>query len=138
MGSSFDLASTYLHLGLGATVTPLPDFEWSPSYLEGYEQRFKGDGIEGRLVVVSPEEKTWTQWERHPAGDEVVFLLSGRVDVVQDQNGTEVTIPLRAGEAMINPKGIWHRGVVHEPGNALFITPGLGTEHRPLDTSPAD
>ncbi len=138
MGDSFDLGSTYLHLGLGATVTPLPDFEWSPSYLEGYERRFESDGIEGRLVTVSPETTTWTHWERHPAGEEVVYLLSGRVDVVQDHDGTEVTIPLRAGEAMINPKGVWHRGVVHEPGSALFITPGLGTEHRPLDTSAAD
>jgi len=138
MSDSFDLGSTYLHLGLGATVTPLPDFEWSPSYLESYERRFESDGIEGRLVTVSPETTTWTHWERHPAGEEVVYLLSGRVDVVQDHDGTEVTIPLRAGEAMINPKGVWHRGVVHEPGSALFITPGLGTEHRPLDTSAAD
>jgi quercetin dioxygenase-like cupin family protein len=137
MGAGFDLASTYLHLGLGATVTPLPDFEWSQSYLERYERRFQSDGVEGRLVTVSPEVSTWTQWERHPAGDEVVYLLSGRVDVVQDHDGTEVTIPLRAGEAMINSKGVWHRGVVHEPGNALFITPGIGTEHRPLDTSAA-
>ena len=137
MSDSFDLGSTYLHLGLGATVTPLPDFEWSPSYLESYERRFESDGIEGRLVTVSPETTTWTHWERHPAGEEVVYLLSGRVDVVQDHDGTEVTIPLRAGEAMINPKGVWHRGVVHEPGSALFITPGIGTEHRPLDTSAA-
>jgi quercetin dioxygenase-like cupin family protein len=138
MSDSFDLGSTYLHLGLGATVTPLPDFEWSPSYLESYERRFESDGIEGRLVTVSPETTTWTHWERHPAGEEVVYLLSGRVDIVQDHDGTEMTIPLRAGEAMINPKGVWHRGVVHEPGSALFITPGLGTEHRPLDTSAAD
>jgi uncharacterized cupin superfamily protein len=138
MSSSFDLGSTFLHLGLGATATPLPDFEWSPSYLEGYEQRFKSDGVDGRLVTVSPQESTWTYWERHPAGDEIVYLLSGRVDVVQDRDGVEVTIPLRAGEAMINPKGTWHRGVVHEPGSALFITPGFGTEHRPMDTSPAD
>ncbi|HUD69816.1 MAG TPA: cupin domain-containing protein [Acidimicrobiales bacterium] len=137
MSDSFDLASTYLHLGLGATVTPLPDFEWSATYLESYERRFESDGIEGRLVTVSPETATWTHWERHPAGEEVVYLLSGRVDVVQDHDGTEVTIPLHAGEAMINPKGVWHRGVVHEPGSALFITPGIGTEHRPLDTSAA-
>ena len=137
MTAGFDLSSTYLHLGLGATVTPLPDFEWSPACLDAYEQRFGGDGDEGRLVTVSPETSTWTHWERHPAGDEVVYLLSGRIDVVQDHDGTEVTIELHAGEAMINPKGEWHRGVMHEPGMALFITPGRGTEHRPLDTSTA-
>ena len=25
----------------------------------------------------------------------------------------------------------WHTADVHEPGSALFITPGRGTEHRP-------
>jgi quercetin dioxygenase-like cupin family protein len=129
----FDLSSTYVHLGLGATATPLPDFEWSPSYLEDYERRFASDGVEGRLVVLSPQVETWDFWERHPAGEEVVVLLTGRCDLVQELDGTAVTTPLRPGEAIINPAGVWHRSVVHEPGTALFITPGIGTEHRPLD-----
>jgi len=133
MTEPFDLSRTFIHLGLGATATPLPDFEWSSSYLEGYERRFRSDGIEGRLVVVSPQVDTWDSWERHPSGEEVVVLLTGRVDLVQELDGEEVTTPLRAGEAIINPTGVWHRTVVHEPGSALFITPGLGTEHRPLD-----
>jgi hypothetical protein len=60
-----------------------------------------------------------------------VVLLSGRVDLVQEIDGAEVTLALHAGEAAINPKGAWHRSVVHVPGDALFITPGAGTEHRP-------
>ena len=35
-------------------------------------------------------------------------------------------------EAMINPANVWHTARVHEPGLALFITPGEGTEQRPL------
>lgn len=38
---------------------------------------------------------------------------------------------LHAGQAAINPRGVWHTADVHEPGSALFITPGRGTEHRP-------
>jgi mannose-6-phosphate isomerase-like protein (cupin superfamily) len=129
----FDLSTTYVHLGLGATATPLPDFEWSPTYLEGYERRFQSDGKEGRLVIVSPQRDTWDFWERHPAGEEVVVLLTGRVDMVQELDGKEVATPLHAGEAIINPTGVWHRTVVLEPGSALFITPGIGTEHRPMD-----
>jgi mannose-6-phosphate isomerase-like protein (cupin superfamily) len=128
---AFDLSSTFVHLGLGATVTPLPDFAWSQEYLSAYESRFAADGDDGRLVTVSPQDETWDYWERHPAGDEVVVLLSGRVDVVQDLDGTETTIELRPGQAMVNPRGVWHRGVVHDAGTALFITPGRGTEHRP-------
>ena len=133
MPESFDLSSTFLHLGLGATATPLPGFEWSASYLDAYDQRFESDGAEGRLVCVSPQDETWDSWERHPAGDEVVVLLSGHVDVVQDHGGDEVTITLRPGQALVNPRGVWHRGIVHEAGTALFITPGRGTEHRPLE-----
>ena len=65
-------------------------------------------------------------------------MLSGRVDVVQGFDGSEVTTPLAPGEAVVNPRGVWHRAVVHEPGRALFITPGMGTEHRPMDDSAAD
>jgi hypothetical protein len=38
---------------------------------------------------------------------------------------------LQPGEAMVNPRGVWHTADVHEPGKGLFVTPGRGTEHRP-------
>jgi uncharacterized cupin superfamily protein len=129
--SAFDLSSTYVHLGLGATATPVPDWEWSPEFLARYEADFASDGDEGRIVTIGPEDKTWTNWERHPAGDEVVVLLAGRVDLIQEVEGTERLIELRPGLAVVNPKGVWHTATVHEPGRALFITSGRGTEHRP-------
>jgi len=128
----FDLSRTFVHLGLGATATLLPDFAWSPEYLESYRARFAADGKDGRLVCVVAQDTTWDDWERHPEGEEVVFLISGRVDVVRDIDGTEDVVELRPGEAMVNPTGVWHTARVHEPGLALFITPGEGTEHRPL------
>jgi len=129
---AFDPAHTFVHLGLGAAATPLPDFAWSPEYLDAYAARFAADGDEGRLVCVSPQASTWDTWERHPAGDEVVVLLSGRIDVIQESEGRQRVVELRAGEAMVNPRNVWHTTRVHEPGQALFITPGAGTEHRPL------
>ena len=133
MAEGFDLSETFIHLGAGATATPLPDFEWSPEYLAAYNERFSGDAEEGRLVCVLRQDATWDSWERHPAGEEVVVLLSGRVDVVQEVDGAERVVKLRPGEALINPAGVWHTARVHEPGVALFITPGRGTEARPLD-----
>jgi uncharacterized cupin superfamily protein len=132
MGDDFDLSRTFVHLGQGSAATPLPDFAWSPEYLEAYASRFASDGSEGRLVCVVAQDATWDSWERHPAGDEVVVLLSGRVDVVQDLDGTDHVVELRPGHAMVNRANIWHTARVHEPGLALFITPGAGTEHRPL------
>jgi mannose-6-phosphate isomerase-like protein (cupin superfamily) len=131
-GESFDLSRTYIHLGLGARATPLPGFEWSEEALTRYEADHAGDGNDGRLVCLTPETQTWTSWERHPAGEEVVVLLSGRVDLIQEIDGVEHVNEMLPGQAVINPTGVWHRSVVHEPGEALFITPGRGTEHRPL------
>jgi len=129
---SFPLSSTYVHLGLGARAVTLPDFEWSPAYLAAYEARAAGDGAEGRLVMLGATDRSWDSWERHPAGDEVVVCVSGAFDIIQERpDGTQHRVALGAGEAMINPAGVWHTADVHEPGHALFITPGQGTEHRP-------
>ena len=130
-GEPFDLATTHIHLGLGARATPLPEFEWSPDYLASYEKRFAADGNEGRLVMTARNDATWTSWERHPAGEEVVVLLSGRADLLQRVDGAERRVPLGPGQAVVNPPGVWHTVDVHEPGDALFITPGRGTEHEP-------
>ena len=128
---AFDLSTTHIHLGLGARAIPLPDFEWSAEYLDRYSQRFADDGDEGRLVTMGAVEASWDSWERHPAGEEVVLLLSGRVDLIQRLDGGERRVALEPGQAVINPPGVWHTADVHEPGEALFITPGRGTEHEP-------
>ena len=131
MSEPFDLESTVVHLGLGSTAVPFGGADWSLEWLERYGDEFAGDGDDGRMVCVFPQGETWTTWERHPAGEEVVVLLSGRVDVIQDIDGEHRKVELRAGQAMINPRGVWHTADVHEPGEGLFITPGRGTEHRP-------
>ena len=64
-------------------------------------------------------------------GEEVVLLLSGRVDLIQRIDGGERRVALGPGQAVVNPPGVWHTADVHEPGDALFITPGRGTEHEP-------
>lgn len=131
MSEPFDLDLTYIHLGLGATATPLPDFRWDAEYLDRYDREHAADGDEGRLVMIGDNAETWKVWERHPAGEEVVVLLSGRATLVQEIDGRERRADMRPGQAIINPPGVWHSCDVHEPGRALYITPGRGTEHRP-------
>jgi mannose-6-phosphate isomerase-like protein (cupin superfamily) len=126
----FDLSRTFVHLGLGAKVIDLPDFAWTQEYLEGYERATSADGDEGRLVTMSPQKDTWTNWERHPAGEELVVQLSGRAVLIQELPDGEKRLELGPGQAAINPKGVWHTADVLEPGEALFITPGRGTVHR--------
>ena len=38
---------------------------------------------------------------------------------------------LGPGEAVINPRGVWHTADVEDPATVLFITAGAGTENRP-------
>jgi len=126
-----DLTTTPIHLGLGGRAAPLPGFAWTPEYLAAYNERADADGSDGRLVLLEHQGESWTSWERHPAGEEVVILLSGRVDLVQELDSGEHVIALTPRTYAINPPGVWHTANVHEPGDALFITPGRGTEGRP-------
>ena len=127
----FDLAETYVHLGRGPTATPLPGFTFTPDCLRDYEERFAADGDEGRLVCITVQERTWDTWERHPAGEELVVVLSGHIELLQEVDGEQHVVALGPGEAVVNPAGVWHTARVQEPGQALFVTPGRGTEHRP-------
>src|SRR3954464_5385963 len=101
MGEPFDLPSTVVHLGRDSTAVPFGGADWSQEWLERDEQSFAADGDEGRMVCVFPQPRTWTTWERHPAGEELVVLLSGRIDVIQEIDGDHRTVALRPGEAMI-------------------------------------
>lgn len=120
-----------IHLSPGAKAVGLRQFTWDEEYLTGYEQRFAPDGDDGRLVAMFHQTEAWSSWERHPAGEEVVLLVSGRADLIQLIDDQEHRIELRPGQAVVNPVGVWHTADVHEPGDILTITPGRGTEHRP-------
>jgi quercetin dioxygenase-like cupin family protein len=130
-GPAFDLSTTPVHLGLGARAIPIPDFEWSAECLTRYAAEHAGDGEEGRLVVLGADDRDWTSWERHPAGEELVVVIEGSVTVIQEIDGSERRVEVRAGEAVVNPRNVWHTADIAEPSRTLFVTPGLGTEHRP-------
>jgi mannose-6-phosphate isomerase-like protein (cupin superfamily) len=129
----FELSTTFVHLGLGGVALELPGFEWTQTYLESYQRETELDGEEGRLVTFSPHTTNWTSWERHPAGEELVVVFSGKVVVIQDLNGVENRIELGPRQAVVNPRSVWHTADVLQPGDALYITPGLGTQHRPRE-----
>jgi hypothetical protein len=131
----FPIRQVPIHLGLGATARPLVDFGWSPEQMAAYGASAAADGAEGRLVLMDTQAQTWDSWERHPAGEEVVLLLSGRVDLIQDLDGEHRRIELHPGEFAINPPGVWHTADVIEPGDGLFITPGTGHRAPPPVTT---
>ena len=90
------------------------------------------DGVEGRLVSQFTFTEDWAMWEMHPAGAEVVLCTAGRITLHQEHaDGTAATLTIGPGEYAINPPGTWHTADVEGEATAVFITPGIGTEHRP-------
>jgi quercetin dioxygenase-like cupin family protein len=67
----------------------------------------------------------------HPEGAEVVLCTAGEITLVQEIDGAEVRTELSAGEYAINAPGVWHTADVTGRATALFITAGVGTQHRP-------
>jgi mannose-6-phosphate isomerase-like protein (cupin superfamily) len=128
--NAINLLTTPLHLGLGSRARPIEGFAWDPGILQAYSEAVAADGAEGRMVMIIDGDGPGDHWESHPAGDEVVVCLSGRVKVVRESDGTPDELLLGPGEATINRAGVWH--VVDMDGSAriLTITAGAGTEHR--------
>lgn len=125
------LGERFIHLGLGATAVAQPPFDGMAWY-EGYGQRHDGDGAEGRLVSMYTFAESWDSWEMHPVGSEVVLCTAGEMTLHQEHaDGTTDRVTIRAGEYAINPPGTWHTADVAGEATAVFITAGLGTEHRP-------
>lgn len=133
---SWPLLTTYLHLGRHGRAEVLPDFSWEPDALAAYEARFAADGADGRLVAAFESAGDWPGWEAHPAGGELVLLVSGRADLVQWVDGAPRRIPLTALRYAVNAPNVWHTIDVHEPGTVLTITPGRGTRHHAREDGP--
>jgi mannose-6-phosphate isomerase-like protein (cupin superfamily) len=91
-----------------------------------------GDRIVGVIRGRVPADFHADHWEIHPAGDELLMLLSGEVDLILEQRPRDRRIRLRAGKAFIVPRGRWHRFVIRRPCKLLFCTPACGTRHKPV------
>lgn len=125
----FSISSTYVVLGDNGNAIPVAV---SDRFFEDLESKF-GDFKGKRLISHYTFDKNWDSWEMHPAGDELVCLLSGQVDFILEQDGAENTVPLNAsGDYLLVPRGTWHTARVHKPSSVLFVTPGEGTQHRSL------
>jgi mannose-6-phosphate isomerase-like protein (cupin superfamily) len=85
---------------------------------------------EGRLVAAFDCATDWDHWEMHPHGEEVLVMISGRMTLVLEQQGTEQHVVLKTGHACLVPRGVWHRALVQEPGQLLAVTYGRDTQHR--------
>jgi len=132
MATTGNLFKTPIHLGLGARAVVEPemtDMSWYKDYSARHDSV---DGREGRIVSLYTFETPWTSWEMHPEGHEVVLCTAGSITLHQEwPDGRTATVTIGPGEFAINEPGVWHTADVAESATALFITAGMGTQHRP-------
>jgi mannose-6-phosphate isomerase-like protein (cupin superfamily) len=125
----FNITNTFIALDDSNGARPLPvtaDF-W-PKLISGQL------GPLSRMISCLSHDSDWTSWERHPAGEEMVCLIEGEVELhLELEDGSRDTVVLaQPGDYVLVPKNAWHTAKVRKPGRMFFVTPGQGTENRPV------
>jgi mannose-6-phosphate isomerase-like protein (cupin superfamily) len=74
--------------------------------------------------------------EVHPDGDEFLYVVSGTIELILDDGderavGMETRVALRAGDAYVVPRGVWHQLETLEPTHLVHVTPGPNGGSRP-------
>jgi mannose-6-phosphate isomerase-like protein (cupin superfamily) len=80
------------------------------------------------LGIVSMKGESPHGGEVHPDGDEILYVISGRLQVAGD---TSDPLEIGPGEACIVRQGEWHTVSVLEEAQLIHVTPGPNGDHRP-------
>jgi mannose-6-phosphate isomerase-like protein (cupin superfamily) len=124
-----NLDSTYAHLRDDRSVVSI---EVAKTFWEELSSNARPELDPGRLLMTFSFTEDWPTWEVHPAGDEVVALISGEATLVlETPNGEHLLELTKPGDFAIVPRGVWHTARIKRPTTMFFITPGEGTENRP-------
>ena len=70
--------------------------------------------------------------EMHPDGDEILYLISGKVRIVLLDSDVD-DIELLPGNGMVVPRGVWHRVDILEPCQIVYVTPGPNNQFRAVE-----
>jgi mannose-6-phosphate isomerase-like protein (cupin superfamily) len=130
MSTAKEILGTYLHVRDGGKTDAISvsDSFWEEVAGGAYPQL-----DQGRLMSAFTFSEPWSTWERHPAGEELVMLLSGTATIVLEDSGQERAVQLSdPGSYVLVPQNVWHTAKTTVPTTMLFLTPGAGTEHRPI------
>ena len=75
-----------------------------------------------------------SEWERHSNGDELVFSVEGKTDLILFIDGKEQRNTLDAGSLIIVPKNTWHR--FETAGVKILTLTPQPTDHYSAETPP--
>jgi mannose-6-phosphate isomerase-like protein (cupin superfamily) len=131
------LNQTPIHIdsasGTNQHATVLTDFNFDGPSFERYIAQHCQADRPGRLVMIETSPVSWDTWECHPEGDEIVIVIEGEGEFIQQSTDGEIRIPVGRGDTVVNPKGVWHTADITTPIKAVYITPCPQTHHKPRD-----
>jgi len=116
----FSPATHVIGLGSDFTATKMPERPDPPVPFSGIT-----------MGVATMSENSPHDGEMHPDGEEVVYLISGRVKVVF-LDSDEEDIDVGPGDGLVVPRGMWHRVDIIEPCQIVYLTPGPNNQFRTL------
>ena len=64
-----------------------------------------------------------SEWERHPQGDEIVYVLEGETVLVLLTDKGEIENLLNTGEILVVPQNTWHRFETSKGVKIMTATP---------------
>ena len=126
----FNLAQSPIHLG-AVTSAVQHDFGFDGPAFGAYVAAHCTQDDGSRLVMIEESPTDWDSWECHESADELVIVLAGTGTFITQFPDGAMQTPFKTGDTFINPKGIWHTANVESPLRAIYLTPCLGTQHKP-------
>lgn len=104
---------TKLDYSLSRVLMGERTFVWDP----GLEGVYGGEGF----LEVTPNQPG----ERHLDSDELLYLISGRMQLqLDDSDKSTAEVSLSPGDAVIVPRGEWHRLIIDQPSRYLWFGSG--------------
>ena len=95
--------------------------------IKAHLRRLPPGRLLGVFQISSSDDLHSETWEMHPAGDEVLVMLTGELELEYCDGSRRNTSSLQAGHGIVIPKGVWHRLVLHDPGLLLALSAPEGT-----------
>jgi mannose-6-phosphate isomerase-like protein (cupin superfamily) len=114
-----DVSRFVLDLHRDLSVTPRATKPGPPERIDG-----------ATIGFVSVTRDVPHNGEVHPDGDEILYVISGKLRVIGESD-PNTALDLGPGDACIVRKGEWHRVLMVEPAQLIHITPGPRGDYRP-------
>lgn len=110
------------------TQTPLMTYNLAAALADLPDMTMRFLTTAGEFTIGVSRGTRNSHWERHPAGDELLFFLEGEGEVITLNGANRMRSQVRAGSAFVCERDLWHKIEAHSAISILFATPAAGTD----------